>query len=301
LEVSVKRVFRWVGLVLVVLLAFAAVGVGIAVVASNRALDQRVAVLPPAPLLGRGSVERGKHIFTAVSSCIVCHNGDAGGGPFITDAAMAILNAPNLTRGNGGVGTQYSDADLDRAIRRGIRPDGTRLLIMPSWDYAALSNDDAAAVIAYIRSLPPVNRVNPRVQLGPVGRVLVATKKIRFDADRVADEGAPPTPPPPMMVVEYGKYLTRAGGCMGCHGTHLSGGHFAGPPDVPPASNLTPTGIGTWTVADFMRTLTKGRDPSGHELHPFMPWRTISQMTDQELESIYDYLRSIPPRDTGQG
>ena len=160
LEVSVKRVFRWVGFLLVVLLAFAAVGFGVAVVASNRALDQRVAVLPPAPVLGRGSVERGKHIYTAVSSCVVCHNGDAGGGPFITDAAMAVLNAPNLTRGNGGVGAQYTDADLDRAIRRGIRPDGTRLLIMPSWDYAALSNDDAASVIAYIRSLPPVDRVN---------------------------------------------------------------------------------------------------------------------------------------------
>ena len=104
-----------------------------------------------------------------------------------------------------------------------------------------------------------------------------------------------------MMMVEYGKYLTRVGGCMGCHGTHLSGGHFAGPPDVPPASNLTPTGIGTWSAAQFMLTLTKGVDPSGHELHPFMPWRTISQMTDQELEAIYDYLRSIPPRDTGQG
>ena len=296
-----KRVLRWVGFLLVIVLAVAAAGYSYAVVASNRAVGERVAVLPPGPVLGHGSVERGKHIFTAVSSCVVCHGGDAAGGPFITDSAMAILNAPNLTRGNGGVGKQYTDADYDRAIRRGVRPDGTRLLIMPSWNYAAFSDDDAASVIAYIRSLPPVDRALPRVKLGPVGRILITTKKLPFDAARIADEGAPPTPPPPMMVAEYGKYLTRVGGCMGCHGAHLSGGHLAGPPDAPPASNLTVTGIGTWSVVDFMRTLTTGRDPSGHVLHPFMPWRTISQMTDTELEAIYDYLRTVPPRDTGQG
>ena len=296
-----KRVLSWIGFLLVVLVTVAAVGALITVVASNRAVDERVAVVPPAPVLGHGSVERGKHLYTAVTACIDCHGSDGGGGPFIADAAMAHLNAPNLTRGPGGVGAQYSDADYDRAIRRGIRPDGTRLMIMPSWGYAALSDSDAASIIAYVRTLPPVDRATPRVRLGPVGRILVATHKLRFDATRIADEGPPPPPPPPMMQVEYGKYLARIGGCMSCHGTHLSGGHLEGPPDVPPASNLTPTGIGTWSAAMFMITLTKGRDPSGHELHPFMPWRTIRNMTDQELEAIYEYIKTVPPRDTGQG
>lgn len=296
-----KRVLRWIGFLLVVLLAVVVVGAGIVIAGSNRELDARVAVVPPAPVLGQGSVERGKHLFTAVSDCIGCHGSNAGGGPFITDAAMAVLNAPNLTRGAGGVGTRYSDADYDRAIRRGIRPDGTRLLIMPSWSFAALSDSDAASLIAYVRSLPPVDRETPRVRLGPVGRMLVATHKLTFDATRIADEGAPPSPPPPMMVVEYGKYLTRIAGCMGCHGAHLSGGHLAGPPDVPPAANLTPKGIGSWSVVNFMVTLTKGSDPSGHALHPFMPWSTYRNMTDSELEAIYDYLKTVPPRETGTG
>ncbi len=295
------RVVRWIGLLLVVVVAVAAVGATVVFVASNRALDDRVAVSPAAPVLGHGSVERGKHLYTAVAGCINCHGNDGGGGPFITDPTLALLNAPNLTRGKGGVGAKYSDADYDRAIRRGLRPDGTRLLIMPSWSFAALSDSDAASVVAYIRSLAPVDRVNPRVRLGPVGRVLVATKKLPFDADRIADEGPPPTAPPPMMMVEYGKYLTRVGGCMGCHGTHLSGGHLAGPPDVPPAANLTVTGIGAWSAPDFMRTLTTGKDPSGHVLNPFMPWPTIRNLEDNELEAIYDYLRSIPARPTGQG
>ncbi|HWT04382.1 MAG TPA: c-type cytochrome, partial [Xanthomonadales bacterium] len=259
-----KRVLRWFAFLLVTLIAVAAVGALITVVASNRMVDERVAVVPPAPVLGHGSVERGKHLYAAVSDCIMCHGSDGGGGPFITDSAMAVLNAPNLTRGPGGVGTLYSDADYDRAIRRGIRPDGTRLIIMPSWGYAALSDSDAASIVAYIRTLAPVDRAAPRVRLGPVGRVLMVTHRLPLDATRIVDEGPPPPPPPPMMVVEYGKYLARIGACMTCHGTHLSGGHLAGPPDVPPASNLTPTGIGTWSAATFMITLTKGRDPSGH-------------------------------------
>jgi len=295
------RVFRWIGFALIAVVILIAIGAVAVVFSSNHELDTHVVAAAPQAALGRGDVARGKHIFTAVSSCVVCHRDDAGGGPFITDTAMMLLNAPNLTRGPGGVGVLYSDADYDRAIRRGVRPDGTRLLIMPSWDYAAFSDDDVASVIAYIRSLPPVDRATPRVKLGPVGRALIATHKLTFDATRIADEGPPPSPPPPMKTVAYGQYLARVGGCMGCHGEHLSGGHLAGPPDVPPAANLTPTGIGTWTDVQFMLTLTKGVDPNHHQLNEFMPWRTIRNMTDDELEAIYQYLKTVPPRESSTG
>ena len=295
------RVLRWIIYALVAVVVLVAVGSVAVVLTSNHEVEAHVVVVPPPPTLGRGDVARGKHIFNAVSSCVVCHGTDGGGGPIINDPAMAILNASNLTRGPGGVGTTYSDADYDRAIRRGIRPDGTRLLVMPSWDYAAMSDDDAASVIAYIRSLPPVDRATPRVKLGPVARVLIATHKLPFDATRIADEGPPPSPPPPMKTLPYGQYLARIGGCMGCHGTHLSGGHLAGGPNDPPASNITPAGIGTWSDVQFMLTLTKGVDPNHHQLNDFMPWRTIRNMTDDELEAIYKYLQSVPPRPTGTG
>ncbi|MDB5026934.1 MAG: hypothetical protein JWO66_623 [Candidatus Eremiobacteraeota bacterium] len=296
-----RRVLRWAGFLVAACIVIAAVGAVVIFVSSNRAVDERVAVVPPAPVLGHGTAERGRHIFNSVSSCVVCHGGDAGGGPFITAPEMAILNATNLTRGPGGIGASYSDADYDRAIRRGVRADGTRLLIMPSWSYAAMSDDDAASVIAYLRSLPPVDRLTPRVKLGPIGRVLVATHKLPFDATRIADEGPPPSPPPEGTTVAYGQYLTRIGGCMECHGAHLSGGHLAGSPEDPPASNITPTGIGRWTDVDFMRTLTKGTNPYKHRLNPFMPWRTIGQMSDDELEALYLYLQSVPPRPDGTG
>jgi mono/diheme cytochrome c family protein len=296
----VSRFVRWVAFVAIGLVAVAAIGYGIIVVASNRAIDQRVAVTPPPLVLGHGTVERGRHLFNAVSSCVVCHGTDGGGGPFINAPAMAVLNAPNLTRGPGGVGAAYTDADYDRAIRRGIRADGTRLLVMPSWAYAAFSNDDAASVIAFIRTLAPVDRVTPRVRLGPMGRVLIATHKLPFDATRIEDE-APPAPPTSITTVEFGKYLARVGGCMSCHGAHLSGGHLAGSPDDPPAANLTPTALASWSSADFIRTLTKGRNPAGHTLNPFMPWRTLRNMTDDELTAIYEYLKTVPPRPTGNG
>ena len=300
-EVAVKRVLRWIGYVLIAVVAVAAVGAVIVVVSSNREVDAHVAPLAPPTVLGQASVERGRHIFTAVSSCVVCHGSDGGGSPFLTDAAMAVLSAPNLTTGPGGVGVAYGDADFDRAIRRGVRPDGTRLIIMPSWAYAAFSDDDAASVIAYIRSLAPVDRVTPRVKLGPIGRMLVATHRLPMDATRLIDEGLPPSPPPAGVGSEYGQYLARVSGCMGCHGTHLSGGHLLGSPDDPPASNITPAGIGAWSLADFTRTMRTGKDPAGHELNPFMPWRTTGQMTDDELAALYTYLKSVPPRPSGQG
>jgi mono/diheme cytochrome c family protein len=301
-EVYVRRVLRWIGYALGAVAVVAVIAAVIIVVISNREIDARVAVVPPAPVLGHGSAERGKHIFNSISSCVVCHRNDGGGGPFINDPAMAVLNAPNLTRGPGGVGALYTDADYDRAIRRGIRADGTRLLVMPSWAYAAMTDDDAASVVAYIRSMPPVDRTTPRVRLGPIGHVLNATHKLTFDATRIADEGPPQLPPAaPMNLPAYGRYLVRIGGCTSCHGVHLSGGHLLGSPSDPPASNLTPTGIGNWSSANFIITLTKGVDPSHHKLDEFMPWRTIRTMTDDELGAIYEYLKTVPPRADGTG
>ena len=296
-----KRVLRWIGIVLGAVIAVVAIAAVVIVVDSNRQIAANVAPVPPPTVLGHADVARGRHLFNSVTGCADCHRADAGGGPFVNEPVMMVLNAPNLTRGPGGVGVLYSDADYDRAIRRGVRPDGTRLLIMPSWDYAALSDDDAASVIAYLRSVPPVDRASARVQLGPIGRVLIATKKIEFDATRLADEGPPASPAPQGVTPQYGAYLARIGGCLACHGAHLSGGHFEGSPSDPPAANITPTGIGSWTKDQFVATLRTGKDPAGHALNPFMPWRLLGTMTDDELTALYDYLKTVPPRPTGNG
>ena len=85
----------------------------------------------------------------------------------------------------------------------------------------------------------------------------------------------------------------------GCHGTGLSGGRVAGPPNLPPASNLTPTGLGTWSQSDFFTAMREGKRPDGKVLDEFMPWKSFAKMTDSEITAIWLYLKSVPPKPTG--
>jgi hypothetical protein len=88
-------------------------------------------------------------------------------------------------------------------------------------------------------------------------------------------------------------------GCRGCHGLKLSGGRVAGPPGIPPASNLTPTGLGNWSEADFEKALRTGKKPDGTIINDFMPWQLAGKMTDEELHAIWVYLKSVPAQETG--
>ena len=161
-------------------------GAGAAAVRSitNREIVARLPVPREAPLDERhASVARGARL-AAELRCASCHAADLGGQYAVRNPAVAMLWGPNLTRGDGGVGTRYSDADYARAIRRGLRPTGMRLLLMPSWDYARLSDADVASLIAYVRSVPPVDRHAPAFHLGPVGRVLLLAHRLRFGSDQ---------------------------------------------------------------------------------------------------------------------
>jgi hypothetical protein len=79
----------------------------------------------------------------------------------------------------------------------------------------------------------------------------------------------------------------------------LSGGPTLGPPGTPPASNLTPTGIGHYTKQDFARALREGKRPDGTEISTFMPWRVFAGMTDDEVTALWNYLQTVPPMEFG--
>ena len=90
------------------------------------------------------------------------------------------------------------------------------------------------------------------------------------------------------------------GGCTGCHGPTLSGGHIPGtPPSWKPASNLTPRGIGSWTEADFTRALREGVRPNGTPIDTLMPWRLTRQMSDDEIRGLYAFLKTVPAKEFG--
>ncbi len=268
---------------------------------SQRALAARtVAATQPFSAAG-GSVAHGKHIASSFGSCFTCHGTDLGGGPmYVGDPAMGTLAASNLTRGSGGIGSTYSDQDFEGAIRHGVRPDGSGLLLMPSVAFSHMSDADLRDLVAYIRSVPPVDRTTPARVIGPVAHTLLAAGKLKLQPDKIDPSYVAPATTPTGVTVAHGSYIVNAAGCMQCHGANLAGGHYEGSPSDPAATNISPAAIGTWSEADFVRTMRSGKDPSGHELSRFMPWPAYGQMSDDELAAVWAYLRSVPPA-TAQG
>jgi mono/diheme cytochrome c family protein len=174
---------------------------------------------------------------------------------------------------------------------------------MPSWEFYTLSDEDLADIIAYVKSVPPVDRAPRQNQMGMLIRAMWAFNQLgspMLSAETIDHTGPRPAAPAVGITAEYGGYL--AIGCTGCHGAGLSGGPIPGaPPDFPPALNLTPGGeLVGWTAADFIQTLRTGITPSGQQLRPeYMPWPVFGQMTDDELTAVFLYLQSLPAKEYG--
>lgn len=248
------------------------------------------------------TLERGKHLVSAIGKCFDCHGANFQGQVMVDDPAFGRLASANLTSGNGGVAANYkTDADWVRAIRHGVRPDGRALIFMPSQEYYYFNDQDLAAVIAYIKALPPQDNVLPTPRIGPIARALYASKKLTLLPAEVIDhKAARPAAVAEGPTAQYGEYLTHVGGCTGCHKTDLSGGPDpAAPPGSAVPANLTPAGaVGKWTEEDFFRALRTGKRPDGRVLDAFMPWRFTAQMTDTEIKAVWAYLRTVPPVET---
>jgi cytochrome c553 len=245
------------------------------------------------------ALARGGHLATSLAMCTVCHGPDLGGKIYLDAGPLGIIAGPNLTRGQGGIGAGLTTTDWVRALRYGVRRDGTSLVVMPSETFVYLTEEDLVALIAYLQQLPPVDRHVPPTRLGYLGRGLLALGKLPL----LVAEKTPRLPltktTPPDSTLAYGEYLANIAGCRGCHGKRLSGGGVHGPPGTPPASNLTRAGIGHWREADFVGALRRGQRPDGRFLHPSMPWQQTALMTDAELQALWRYLRSVPPREFG--
>ncbi|HEX3551074.1 MAG TPA: cytochrome c [Candidatus Elarobacter sp.] len=180
----------------------------------------RAGVAPPAAL---ASLARGAYLYQRGARCAACHAADLGGAFVIRDPLVATLWGPNLTRGVRAVGVRYRDADFERAIRRGLRPSGQRLLAMPSWDYARMSDADVASLIAYIRAAKPVVRDPPSFTLGVLGRLQLVSGILAFDSDHIADVPSEGALPPGLAVA-------RVAGCLRCHAAD----GMPAPPPLPP-------------------------------------------------------------------
>jgi mono/diheme cytochrome c family protein len=241
------------------------------------------------------SIARGKYLFT-IRGCIDCHGEDLGGKVFVEDPGIGFFYGTNLTTGVQGIGTTYSNEDIDRAIRHAVKKNGKPVRFMPSMDWAHFSDSDIAELIAYIRSVPPVNSDFPPIKVGPLGRALFLSGEFPLlHAELIDHNMQRPATIVEEVSIEYGSYVTAT--CMGCHGNSLTGGPIPGtPPDWPPASNITPdpvNGLGTWTEEDFFRAMREGKRPDGSDISPIMPWIYTREMNDTEISAIWTYLRSL--------
>jgi mono/diheme cytochrome c family protein len=239
------------------------------------------------------TISHGRHIVTT-RGCAECHGEGLGGHIFMDNPAMGLIVGSNLTGGTGGVGSTYTDADWVRAIRHGIGTDDKPLMLMPSEEYYFLSDHDLGALVAYLKSLPPMDNTPPETSVGLMTRALFQFGKMPalVSAEVIHHDAPRPDAPEPGPTAEYGAYLTR--GCIGCHTSSLTGGPPVAP-GWPPAPDITGSGnLEGWDFEYFQILLHTGEHPDGRILNPkFMPWTAFGQLTDTEHLAIWNYLRSL--------
>jgi mono/diheme cytochrome c family protein len=250
------------------------------------------------------AVARGKHLVEARYVCVECHGKDFGGGTMVDAPPVGTLLGPNLTTGKGSKTVTYTTADWDRIVRHGVKPDGTPA-IMPSEDFVKMSDHELSDIVAYIRSVPPVEKEVPAVKFGPLLTVLIATGDVEFSAEKHPDHQVAHIvePPPEAPDAVFGAHLMNV--CTGCHRPDLQGGPIVGaPPDWAPAANITPheQGIAGWTYEDFVKVMRQGVRPDGTPVK--VPMAMIipygANMTETELQAMWAYLQTVEPKTDGQ-
>ena len=294
-----RSVLKWLGRTVIGLLALVVIALGVIYGITQRRFAARFDVPEHTLAVASDSatIARGEHLAT-IRGCVECHGMGFVGNTLVDQPILGRLAGPNLTL--GGRGAELTPRDWERAVRHGVRRDGSPLIFMPSNEFTVLSDQDLSAIVAYARSLTPVRQPTPSSYAGPMLRTmyaagqvnLVAAEEVAHDRAHVATVVVEPTP-------AYGKYL--ASGCVGCHGDGLSGGKIPGaPPEWGPAANITPTGIGKWSEADFARALRTARRPDGSMIDStVMPIRLLRQANDVEMAALYAYLRTVQPREFG--
>ena len=237
------------------------------------------------------NVKLGERIATIRNGCIHCHGADLGGFTFIDDPMMGSMSGANITPAKL---KDRTDEEIARAIKYGLNRENKSLIFMPSFEYQYLSNSDIASLIAYIRSVPAVEKDSPKISIGPMAKILFGLGKMPnlVAANELIDPSINIQKPAEENTVEFGKYMVNSG-CIGCHRMDLTGGTIPGaPPDWPPASALNDLKSKGYTAEKFPQVLRSGVKPDGTNLKLPMVASTARLMTDDELGAIWKYLES---------
>lgn len=292
---------KWIGVALGSLLILLLAVVIIMLLMANRQLNRTYDITPTALYLPTDSqaIAHGQHIAKVL--CNECHGGAYEGKMYFDEMPLARVYTSNLTPGEGGVGSYYTDEDWVRAIRHGVNPEGRGLFLMPSQEYHHMGEKDLGSLIAYLKTLQPVDKVRKDNEYGYMGKLLLVAGAFgdiisAAAIDHKADFSAVPTTD---VSIEYGEYLVNISGCRTCHMPHLGGGKSPNP-NSPYVPNITTSGnLGDWSETDFLVTMNTGKTPEGAGLQEkFMPWTSYAHFTADELRAIYVYLNDVQPAKT---
>lgn len=296
-----RTFLRWTVRIVLSLLGLICLGLGVVYIVSGSKLDKEFDTASesvPVPS-DAASIAEGKYLATAIGKCVHCHGGDFGGKAFVEEPILATMAGSNLTGGEGSATKAFTTEDWVRAIRFGVKKDGHGIPIMPSEEYWHFSDDELGKLIAYIKSLPPVDRPAPEQSYGPMGRVLFVAGALPLFPTEKIDRSAKRAPAPPKgPTAARGRYLALTGGCHGCHGADLKGGVSFGDPSWPLPANLTmhEDGLGGRSEKDFFAALKTGLRKDGGQMDPtHMPWDMTALMTDDDIRALWAYIQTVPP------
>lgn len=267
-------------------------------------------------------ISRGSYLANHVAVCMDCHStrdwtkfaappkeGTSGMGGDRFDETMGfpgVYYAKNITpAGIAG----YTDGELYRLITTGVNKKGEAIFpVMPYPYYGKMDPEDVKAIIAYIRTLKPIQNNVPESK---------SDFPMNFIINTIPKNADPQKTPPKSDKVAYGRHLANMSACIECH-TQVEkgqvikelmygGGREFQFPDgsVLKSANITPdveTGIGKWTEEEFIKKFKSYTD-SGYvspkvapgEFNSIMPWTMYAGMTEEDLSAIYAYLRTVPP------
>ncbi len=280
---------------------------------------------PPPDLSVEGTslqIERGRYLANHVSVCTDCHStrdwskfagplvpGTEGKGGELFDQSFGFPGkfvSKNITPFHL---SDWTDGEIYRAITTGVSKHGTAFFpVMPYKYYGKMDPEDIKSIIAYLRSLSPIEFE---------AEASVADFPVNFIINTIPESAQPTKKPEPSNVIEYGAYMTNAAGCRECHtkqeNGQVVGEAYAGGFEFNMGNgfrvasmNITPhkTGIGTWSKEVFIQRFKAYADSSyvsprvdmaKGEFQSVMPWVMYAGMTEEDLGAIYEYLKTVAP------
>ena len=256
-------------------------------------------------------IKRGDYLVNGILTCGNCHTPKGPTGDIMEKAFSGGLEfdeppfkatASNITPDKDtGIGA-WSNADIKKLLRTGIRPNGTPIaVVMPTGFYEIMTERDLDAVVAYLRTLKPIKNKVP----GPIYKMQVPRQ--------VFPGGEKPYSEAMMRgKAKKGFYLATIAHCMECHtplgargrdfvGTLGTGGfELKGPWGVSVSRNITQSkskGIGAWSDAEIKRAITQGLSKDGGKLKPPMAYHSYAKLTADDLDAVVAYLRTVPAKE----